>query len=57
MDYAEPVQNLIFAGEHTSFNYHGFMEGAVESGKIAADIIWHLKNPPHFSTHFIDILE
>lgn len=32
----ERVGNLYFAGEHTSPNYQGYMEGACESGEIAA---------------------
>lgn len=47
MNYAEPINNLIFAGEHTSFYFHGFMEGAVTSGKIAADIIWNKDHSIH----------
>jgi len=31
------TDSLVFAGEHTSLNYGGTMEGAVESGKIAAE--------------------
>jgi monoamine oxidase len=33
---AKPVRNLYFAGEHTSIDYWGFMNGAAESGRIAA---------------------
>ena len=29
--------NVFFAGEHTSIDYQGYMEGAVESGERAAD--------------------
>ena len=31
-----PVGNLLFAGEHTSAGYQGFMNGAAETGKAAA---------------------
>ena len=31
-----PVGNLHFAGEHTSLNFQGYMEGAVRSGERAA---------------------
>jgi monoamine oxidase len=35
-----PGQNLHFAGEHTSTDFQGFMEGAVESGyRAAAEIL------------------
>jgi monoamine oxidase len=33
---AEPVGNLFFAGEHTSEDFNGYMEGAAESGERAA---------------------
>jgi monoamine oxidase len=33
----EPVGNLFFAGEHTSLEYQGYMNGAVESGERVAD--------------------
>lgn len=34
---AEPVGRLFFAGEHTSDDFQGFMEGAAESGVRAAN--------------------
>lgn len=34
---ARPVRNLWFAGEHTSIDYWGFMNGAAESGRKAAE--------------------
>lgn len=34
-----PVGNLFFAGEHTSSNFQGFMNGAVETGKKAAEMM------------------
>jgi monoamine oxidase len=34
---AEPVGNMIFAGEHTSAQFSGFMNGAAESGRLAAE--------------------
>lgn len=33
---ATPVGNIYFAGEHTSVEFNGYMEGAVESGERAA---------------------
>ncbi len=33
---ASPVGNLFFAGEHTSEDFNGYMEGAAESGERAA---------------------
>jgi monoamine oxidase len=35
-DIATPVGNLFFAGEHTSEDFNGYMEGAAESGERAA---------------------
>ena len=32
-----PVGRLLFAGEHCSLNFQGFMEGAAETGQAAAD--------------------
>ena len=34
---AEPVGNMIFSGEHTSAEFSGFMNGAAESGRLAAE--------------------
>ncbi len=33
----EPVGRILFAGEHCSYEYQGYMEGAVETGEDAAD--------------------
>lgn len=33
---AEPEGNILFAGEHCSTEYQGYMNGALESGRIAA---------------------
>ena len=33
---AQPFGRLFFAGEHTSIRWHGYMNGAVESGRRAA---------------------
>ena len=33
---ARPFGRLFFAGEHTSFRWQGYMNGAVESGRRAA---------------------
>ncbi|MFN9114321.1 MAG: FAD-dependent oxidoreductase, partial [Bacteroidota bacterium] len=41
---AESVGNILFAGEHTSSAWWGFMNGAVETGRKAAeDVIWQIK--------------
>ena len=31
------VGNLLFAGEHTSDEYYGFMNGAAQTGRLAAE--------------------
>ena len=36
---SEPVGDLYFAGEHCSGDYQGFMNGAAETGRIAAEQI------------------
>ena len=33
---ARPFGRIFFAGEHTSFRWQGYMNGAVESGRRAA---------------------
>ena len=33
------VDNLVFAGEHTSDEYYGFMNGAAQSGRLAAQYV------------------
>ena len=33
--YAKPAGNILFAGEHTSERWQGYMNGAVESAKRA----------------------
>ena len=33
----EPVGNLYFAGEHTSLDYQGYMNGGAETGRRAAE--------------------
>jgi monoamine oxidase len=35
----KPVGNLFFAGEHCSSYYQGFMNGAAETGRMAADAV------------------
>ncbi|MCS7173674.1 MAG: FAD-dependent oxidoreductase [Armatimonadetes bacterium] len=35
----EPVGRLLFAGEHTSLDYQGYMNGAAETGRRAARMI------------------
>jgi len=39
---AEPVGRLAFAGEHTAGDRHGTMEGALRSGRRAAEQILHV---------------
>ncbi len=39
---SEPFNNLLFAGEHTSADYWGFMNGAAESGRRAAETLLDL---------------
>ena len=36
---ARPFGRLFFAGEHTSIKWQGYMNGAVESGRRAAEEI------------------
>lgn len=46
----EPVGNLFFAGEHCSGDYQGYMNGAAESGRMAAQAIIRkvgIKTRPH----------
>ena len=31
--------NLVFAGEHLSDEFYGFMNGAAQTGRLAAEII------------------
>jgi monoamine oxidase len=39
-----PIGNMLFAGEHTSINFGGFMNGAAETGRLAAqELIRRLK--------------
>ena len=41
----EPIDNLYFAGEHCSYEFQGFMNGAAETGRTAAEnVIAKLKN-------------
>jgi monoamine oxidase len=35
----EPVGRLLFAGEHTSLEHQGYMNGAAETGRRAAQIV------------------
>lgn len=35
----EPEGNVLFAGEHASFEFQGFMNGAIETGRIAAEMV------------------
>ncbi|HNP23862.1 MAG TPA: FAD-dependent oxidoreductase [Panacibacter sp.] len=34
-----PVDNLLFAGEHCSYRFQGFMNGGAETGRLAAEAI------------------
>lgn len=36
---ATPIGNILFAGEHCSAEFQGFMEGGAETGKVAAEEI------------------
>ncbi|MFI5171145.1 MAG: flavin monoamine oxidase family protein [Chitinophagales bacterium] len=36
---SEPEGNIFFAGEHCSFEFQGFMNGAAETGRVAAENI------------------
>ena len=38
----EPVGRLLFAGEHTSLEYQGYMNGAAETGRRAAQLVRRL---------------
>lgn len=44
---ARPHGRILFAGEHTSFRWQGYMNGAVESGLRAAAEIRALASHPH----------
>ena len=37
-----PVGNVVFAGEHTSESHSGYMDGAAESGRVAAENVARL---------------
>ncbi len=42
---ARPAGRLVFAGEHTSIKYQGYMNGAIETGLRAAAEISAISNP------------
>jgi monoamine oxidase len=42
---ARPFRRIVFAGEHTSIKWQGYMNGAIESGIRAAAEIAALANP------------
>jgi monoamine oxidase len=44
-DLAKPIGSLHFAGEHTAGEWHGLMEGALRSGRRAADQILRVGAP------------
>jgi monoamine oxidase len=33
------VGNLLFAGEHLSDEFYGFMNGAAQTGRLAAEVV------------------
>ena len=35
----KPIGTMLFAGEHCSVDFGGFMNGAAETGKMAADAV------------------
>lgn len=37
-------ENVVFAGEHTSDEYYGFMNGAAQSGRLAAELISEMES-------------
>lgn len=39
---SEPFENIYFAGEHCSVEHQGYMNGALESGRLAAEAILNL---------------
>ncbi len=41
-----PVGNLFFAGEHCSLDFQGYMNGAAETGRLAAESITQIINKP-----------
>ncbi len=43
---ARPAGRIVFAGEHTSLRWQGYMNGAIESGKRAAAEVRALSQPP-----------
>lgn len=48
----ETVGNLFFAGEHTSYNFQGYMNGGAVTGRIAANkIIKRYTRIDKFSYH------
>jgi monoamine oxidase len=40
----QPVGNMLFAGEHCSYEFQGFMNGGAESGKRAATALIKMLN-------------
>ena len=41
---AEPFENILFAGEHCSTAFQGYMNGALESGRKAAELVIESQN-------------
>ena len=48
---ARPHGRLLFAGEHTSIKWQGYMNGAVESGLRAAAEVWALASKTNRTQH------
>jgi monoamine oxidase len=44
-----PVGRLFFAGEHTSYDFQGYMNGAAETGRRAAGAVLEAVGRPSFS--------
>ena len=40
------VGNLIFAGEHVSDEFYGFMNGAAQTGRLAAEVVLRRVHAP-----------
>ena len=34
-----PVGNILFAGEHCSYDFQGYMNGGAQTGRIAAETV------------------
>lgn len=54
---ATPVGNIFFAGEHCSKDFQGFLNGAVQSGRMAAHAVISKVLPNFAATEASDILK